>query len=238
VKGNGFFEKERVSLMCGRFALYSPLPEIVETFHIQEVCAQFEPSYNVAPTHEVAVVVKREAGNVLQTMTWGLIPFWAKDPKIGSRMINARVETLSQKPSFKRPLKTQRCLIVADGFFEWAKTGQAKVPMFIRPKSKQPFGFAGLYDVWQSPAGETVTSCTIITTHANDFMQPIHSRMPLILANAEQADWLDLATPNIDEWLSGLHPYPSHELEAYQVSRQVNSPAHNNIDCVQPIGQT
>jgi putative SOS response-associated peptidase YedK len=238
VKGNGFFEKERFSLMCGRFALYSPLPELVETFDVQEVRTHFEPSYNIAPTHQVAVVVKRETANVLETMTWGLIPFWAKDPKIGSRMINARAETLSQKPSFKRPLKTQRCLIVADGFFEWAKTGQAKVPMFIRAKSKRPFGFAGLYDTWQSPAGEAVTSCTIVTTQANEFMQPIHSRMPLILADAQQADWLDLATDNIDEWLAGLRPYPGHEMEAYEVSRRVNSPAHNDVDCVQPISQT
>ena len=220
--------------MCGRFALYSPLSELVDAFHIREVRTQLEPSYNVAPTHEVAVVVKREAGNVLETMRWGLIPFWAKDPTIGSKMINARVETLSQKPSFKRPLKTQRCLVVADGFFEWAKTGQSKVPMFIHAKSKQPFGLAGLYDVWQSPTGETVTSCSIVTTRANEFMQPIHSRMPLILASAEQADWLDVATPSIDGWLSALKPYPSHELEAYEVSRRVNSPAHNSIDCVQP----
>jgi putative SOS response-associated peptidase YedK len=220
--------------MCGRFALYSPLSELVDAFRIQEVRTQLESSYNVAPTQGVAVVVKREAGNVLETMRWGLIPFWAKDPQIGSRMINARVETLSQKPSFKRPLKTQRCLVVADGFFEWAKTGPVKVPMFIRPKSKQPFGFAGLYDVWQAPTGETVTSCSIVTTRANEFMQPIHSRMPLILASAEQGDWLDLATPNIDGWLSGLRPYPSDDLEAYEVSRRVNSPAYNSIDCVQP----
>ena len=156
--------------MCGRFALYRSLEEIKEAFSIQQVNLELEPSYNVAPTQDVAVVVQREEGNTLEKMRWGLIPFWAKDPSIGSRMINARSETVHEKNSFKRPLKSQRCLIIADGFFEWQKTWQSKVPMFIQLKSKRPFGFAGLYDVWKSPEGEAITSCTIITTDANDFI--------------------------------------------------------------------
>lgn len=221
--------------MCGRFALFSALSQIEEAFDIQEVHCELEASYNVAPTHEVAVVVRREGGNSLEKMRWGLIPFWAKDAQIGSKMINARVETLGEKNSFKRPLKGQRCLIVADGFFEWASTGGGKVPMFIRPQSHRLLGFAGLYDAWTSPMGETIISCTIVTTRANDFLQSIHSRMPLILQKSQQAAWLDPATPGIEAWLSDLAPYPGDGMEAYQVSRQVNSPQNNSIACIQPI---
>lgn len=221
--------------MCGRFVLYSNLEDIRQAFDIQQVRWEPEPSYNIAPTQDVAVVVRREAGNSLEKMRWGLIPSWAKDPKVGSRMINARSETLSEKPSFKRPLKSQRCLVVADGFYEWAKTEHGKVPMFIRSKFGRPFGFAGLYDTWGSPEDEIITSCTIVTTQANDFMQPIHERMPLILRESEEAVWLDPATPHIDEWLAALAAYPSREMEAYEVSRRVNSPQNNSVECIQPI---
>ena len=221
--------------MCGRFVLYRSLEEIQQAFEIQQVRWEPKPSYNVAPTQDVAVVVQREAGNTLERMRWGLIPSWAKDPKIGSKMINARSETLSEKPSFKRPFRSQRCLVIADGFFEWAKTEHGKVPMFIRPKSQHLFGLAGLYDVWAPPQGEAITSCTIVTTSANDFMRPIHDRMPLILSRSQEADWLNPATPTINEWLSALAPYPSQEMEAYEVSRQVNSPQNNGIECIQPV---
>lgn len=221
--------------MCGRFVLYSNLEQIKEAFNIQQVGWEPEPSYNVAPTQEVATVVQREVGNSLEKMKWGLIPFWSKDPKIGSRMINARSETLSEKPSFKRPLKSQRCLVIADGFYEWVKTEYGKVPMFIRSKSQRPLGLAGLYDVWKSPQGEAITSCTIVTTGANDFMLPIHGRMPLILPKPLETEWLDPATPNIDEWLLALTPYPNDEMEAYEVSRRVNSPQNNSAECIQPV---
>jgi putative SOS response-associated peptidase YedK len=221
--------------MCGRFVLYRNLEEIKEAFSIQQVRWEPEPSYNIAPTQDVAVVVRREEGNSLEKMRWGLIPFWAKDPKIGSRMINARSETLSEKPSFKRPFKNQRCLVIADGFFEWAKTEHGKVPTFIRSTSQRPLGLAGLYDVWESPQGETITSCTIVTTSPNDFMQPIHDRMPLILPRSQETAWLDPATPHINEWLSALAPYPNQEMEAYEVSRRVNSPENNSVECIQPV---
>jgi putative SOS response-associated peptidase YedK len=223
--------------MCGRFALYRSLEEIKEAFDIQQVNFALEPSYNVAPTQDVAVVVQREEGNTLETMRWGLIPFWAKDPSIGSRMINARSETVHEKNSFKRPLKSQRCLIIADGFFEWQKTGQSKVPMFIQLKSKRPFGFAGLYDVWRSPEGEAITSCTIITTDANDFIRPIHDRMPVILPKQGEGIWLNPAIQRIDELRSVLAPYPADEMEAYEVSRLVNSPSNNTPECIRPIAR-
>jgi putative SOS response-associated peptidase YedK len=223
--------------MCGRFALYSNLEQVKEAFQVQQVRWEPPASYNVAPTHEVAVVVRRDGDNTLEKMRWGLIPAWAKDPGIGSRMINARVETLGEKPSFKRPLKGQRCMVVADGFFEWAKTEQGKQPMFIRAKAGQPFGFAGLYDVWRSPEGETVTSCTIVTTRANEFMQAIHDRMPLILPQPHQAAWLDATTPDIEAWLAALAPYPGSEMQAYPVSRRVNSPQYNDVECIRPLAE-
>jgi putative SOS response-associated peptidase YedK len=223
--------------MCGRFVLFSSPEELREAFAVQQVRFQVEPSYNVAPTQNVAVVVQREGVNTLEKMRWGLIPAWAKDPAIGSRMINARAETVAEKPSFKRPLKDRRCLVVADGFYEWQKTGQAKIPMFIRLKSGQPFGFAGLYDVWTSPEGEAVASCTIITTSANDLMQPIHDRMPVILPRSQQSTWLNPAIQTAADVLPLLVPYAAADMEAYPVSRLVNSPENNSPDCIRPVGK-
>ena len=223
--------------MCGRFVLFSSLEEIREAFAVRQVRYQVEPSYNVAPTQTVAVVVQREGVNTLEKMRWGLIPAWAKDPAIGSRMINARAETVGEKPSFKRPLKDRRCLVVANGFYEWQKTGQAKIPMFIRLKSGQPFGFAGLYDVWTSPEGEAVASCTIITTSANDLMQPIHDRMPVILPKSQASTWLNPAIQSAADVLPLLIPYSAADMEAYPVSRLVNSPENNSPDLVRPVGK-
>jgi putative SOS response-associated peptidase YedK len=220
--------------MCGRFALYSSLDEIKEVFAVQQVEMDLSPSYNIAPTQPVAVVVHKDGVNRLQAMVWGLIPAWAKDASIGSRMINARSETLGQKPSFRRPLGNQRCLIVADGFFEWQKTEQGRIPMFIRLKSQRPLGFAGLYDVWTSPSGEKITSCTIITTDANELVRPIHERMPVILPRPDYEVWLDPAPKPASQLLPLLRPYLAQDLEAYPVSRLVNSPANNVPQCVQP----
>ena len=152
-------------------------------------------------------------------------------------MINARAETVGEKPSFKRPLKDRRCLVVANGFYEWQKTDQAKIPMFIRLKSGQPFGFAGLYDVWTSPQGEAVASCTIITTGANDLMQPIHDRMPVILPKPQESAWLNPAIQSPADVLPLLGPYSAAEMEAYPVSRLVNSPENNSPDCIRPMGK-
>jgi putative SOS response-associated peptidase YedK len=215
------------------------LDDIVKAFDVQHVAAQAQsqlrPSYNVAPTQTVAVVLRPDGGNVLEEMVWGLIPFWAKERAIGSRMINARAETLAEKPSFKRPLATQRCLVVADGFYEWRKTEEGKVPMYIRMKSGQPFGFAGLYDTWTSPEGETVRSCTIVTTDANALVRPIHDRMPVILPKLAEAAWLDFAARPVGDLLALLRPYPAAELEAYAVSRLVNSPDHNAPELILPV---
>jgi len=179
--------------MCGRFTLHTDLSQIQKAFQLDRVALESEPSYNVAPTQSVLAVVRQEGENVLARMRWGLVPSWAKDMSIGSKMINARAETLAEKPSFKRLLKSRRCLVVADGFYEWQKKGTQKVPMHIRMKSGEPFGFAGLYDMWHSPADETIVSCTVITGAANNVVAPIHDRMPVILPREAYAEWLDPA---------------------------------------------
>ena len=168
-------------------------------------------------------------------MRWGLIPAWAKDAKIGSRMINARAETVTEKPSFKLALERRRCLVIADGFYEWRKEGRRKVPTFICLKSGEPFGFAGLYDTWISPGGESITSCAIITTTASDLMKSIHDRMPVILSKVDQRTWLDSSNQDVAQLVALLKPYPSGELETHVVSQSVNSVQHNSIDLIQPI---
>ncbi|MBI1800376.1 MAG: SOS response-associated peptidase [Chloroflexi bacterium] len=223
--------------MCGRFTLSTNLADIQQAFNIQEVAFAPEPSYNIAPTQPVMAVIQHENRNRLDVMRWGLIPVWAKDIAIGSKMINARAETLAEKPSFKRLLKSRRCLIVADGFYEWQKLGARKTPMYIRLASHQPFAFAGLYDRWTSPDGEPITSCAIITTEPNALMQPIHNRMPVIVPQDQRSLWLDPANRHADGLLALLKPYPAEEMEAYAVSRLVNSPENNSPDCIVPASQ-
>ena len=221
--------------MCGRFTLHANLKEIQETFKVDEVVAEPTPSYNVAPTQQVYAVVQHDGKSVLEGMRWGLIPFWAKDASIGSKMINARAETLTEKSSFSRPLKNQRCLIVADGFYEWRKEGTAKIPTYIHLKSGKPFGFAGLYDTWKSPEGEVLTTCTIITTSPNEVTAPIHDRMPVIVPARSYATWLDPANQDIDKLTALLAPYKASEMEAWPVARLVNSPANNTPELIKPV---
>lgn len=221
--------------MCGRFTLHTDLEQVAKLFDADLPAIDMAPSYNVAPTQPVLAVVAAEGKNRLVAMRWGLIPVWAKDASIGSRMINARAETLADKASFKRPFKSQRCLVVADGFFEWRKTEGGKVPMYIRLKNGKPFGFAGLYDRWTSPDGEPVTSCTIITTSANALVEPIHDRMPVIVPARRQAQWLDPKNQRIDQLTEMLAPYPAAQMEAYPVARLVNSPNNNTPACIEPV---
>ena len=220
--------------MCGRFTLHTDLSQIQKAFQLDHVALEPEPSYNVAPTQSVVTVVQQEGHNVLARMRWGLVPSWAKDLSIGSKMINARAETLAEKPAFKRLLKSRRCLVVADGFYEWRKSGTQKIPMYIRLKSGGPFGFAGLYDTWRSTDAETIVSCTIITSEPNDLVAPIHDRMPMILPKKAYAAWLDPANNDPVALLPLLTPYPQRDMEAFAVSRLVNSPANNSPQCIVP----
>jgi putative SOS response-associated peptidase YedK len=166
---------------------------------------------------------------------WGLIPSWAKDPSIGNCMINARAETVSDKPVFRGPFKNSRCLITADGFFEWKKSGSSKQPYFIRMKSKEPFGFAGLWSHWMSPDGSEIKSCSIITTSSNSLMRTIHDRTPVIMDKTNEDEWLDTKVFNKNHLLDMLKPCDIDLLEIYPISTYVNSPSNNSQQCIERI---
>lgn len=220
--------------MCGRFALTSGTAEIMKEFNIDQVTAGLSPAYNIPPGREITGVIN-DGKNRLVFFRWGFIPFWAKAASIGSKMINARAETITEKPAFIAAIKKQRCLIVANGFYEWKKKENSNVPYYIYLKSQHPFGFAGLYDVWTSPEGEEITSCTIITTNANELVNPIHNRMPVIIPKKNEELWLDPEVQNQEELLSLLTPYPADEMEAHEVSPVVNYPTNNSPDCIKPV---
>ena len=210
--------------MCGRYSLATDEGALVERFSFRGLDLPFRPRFNIAPTQGVLTVINDGSENTGQFMKWGLIPFWAKDPKIGNRMINARAESVVEKPSFRQAFQKRRCLVIADGFYEWKKVPGGKIPMRIVLKSGEPIGFAGLWETWKSPEGDPVQSCTIITTTSNALMEPIHNRMPVILAQEAEKVWLDVSVPsNTSELRELLVPYSAAEMEAYEVSTLVNS---------------
>lgn len=220
--------------MCGRFVLNCSTADIIKEFAVDEVLAESTPSYNIAPTQMVSGIVN-DGSNCLVQFQWGLIPSWAKDPSIGRKMINARSETLLEKPSFKKAFKQQRCLIISDGFYEWRKDGKVKTPYFIRLRAHKPFGFAGLFDIWTSSKGEKTKSCTIVTTESNELLKPVHSRMPVIIPKDDEPLWLNSAIQDKMQLLSILKPYPSNDMECCKVSHSVNSPLNNSPDCIKPV---
>jgi putative SOS response-associated peptidase YedK len=222
--------------MCGRFTLTVDPADLQGTFENYTFPQQFAPRFNIAPTQPVLAVPNDER-NEADFFIWGLIPMWAKDPGIGSKLINARAETLAEKPSFRGSLKYKRCLIFADGFYEWksASTGKTKTPYFIHMNDRKPFAFAGLWDSWNSPDGSQVKTCTIITTEPNDLMALIHNRMPAILHPRDYAKWLEPA-PQTPESLSPLlKPYPAEQMNAYSVSTMVNKPENDMPELVVPV---
>lgn len=222
--------------MCGRFTLGQHLDAIASTFNLPEI-PQLEPRYNIAPTQLVPAIVAapEQSEKQLQMLRWGLIPSWAKDPAIGAKMINARSETVSEKPSFKSALKQRRCLIVADGFYEWQRQDGKKQPYYFRLESGQLFAFAGLWENWRSPDGQTTSSCTILTTEANDLLRPIHDRMPVILDPKNYDIWLDpeVQKPELVQPL--LHPYPANLMTSFAVSTKVNNPKNNTPECINSL---
>ncbi len=216
--------------MCGRYALVvAGDGSLQRRFSLEELLDDPAPRFNVAPTQTLPVVV-RHSPNHLEMMRWGLIPSWAKDPSVGNRMINARAETVAEKPAFRRPFRSRRCLVPASGFFEWKREGTGKQPYFVHLTDEPLFAFAGLYDIWHDPQGQEVRSYTILTTDANDLMAPIHNRMPVILAREDEDDWLDPDISEPERLLPLLRPYPARAMEAYPVSRAVNSPMHDAPD--------
>jgi len=219
--------------MCGRFTLTQPASVVAERFGVQFALFEFAPRYNIAPSQPVAVVMQNGERR-LEACQWGLVPFWAKEPEIGNRLINARAETLAEKPAFKYSLARRRCLIPADGFFEWRKEGNRRTPVYILRRDGGLFAFAGLWDEWQSPDGSPLRTCTIITTEPNALIAPIHNRMPVILHPENEALWLDTSQREPTRLLSLLKPYPTEELEAYAVSTHVNNPNNDDPLCIQP----
>lgn len=202
--------------MCGRFVLLADLSRIVTSFDIGDVACEYGRSNNIYPGQQIAAVIRDEVNRLVE-FRWGLIPSWAKDPSIGNSLINARAETVADKPSFRQAFRKRRCLIIADGFYEWQKTdGPTKKPWFIHLRSGQPCGFAGLYETWTSPEGRPVHSCTIITTKANQTLATIHDRMPVIVPKASQAVWLDPASRRREELLALLAPCPAEDIACRQ----------------------
>ncbi|MEE9523768.1 MAG: SOS response-associated peptidase, partial [Thermodesulfovibrionales bacterium] len=182
--------KVKVIEMCGRFVRNSSIPEIAKEFDADEPPFEMETSYNVAPTQNIVIVIN-DGENKLVQCKWGFIPSWAKDDKMAHKMINARGETVSDKPAFRSAFKKQRCLVVADGFYEWKKEGKSRIPVYIRLRSRKPFGLAGLYSVWHSPEGKDICTSTIITTDSNKLVAPVHNRMPVIIREEARDLWLD-----------------------------------------------
>ncbi len=221
--------------MCGRFTITVDRETIQRAFPWLEVQAQITPRFNVAPTQPIAVI-PNDGENKLDFFVWGLIPSWAKDPKMGSRMINARSETLAKKPSFRAAYRRRRCLILADGFYEWQKVPgeKTKIPHYIKMKSDQPFGIAGLWEIWNAPDGSVIKSTTIITTQPNDLVAQVHNRMPVILKPEAYEHWLSTEEQNPEALNGYLGPYPAEEMKSFPVSRLVNSPQNDVPDCIVP----
>ena len=221
--------------MCGRFTLTVDTAELQDTFPQFNFPAESRPRFNIAPTQPV-LVLPNDGTDTADYFTWGLIPSWAKDPTIGSRLINARAETLAEKPSFRGGYKYHRCLVFADGFYEWKTLPgtKTKVPHFIRLVSGKPMTFAGLWDEWHSPDGSQIKSCTIITTEPNELMATLHNRMPVILPDSAYGQWLDPAPADAQGLQPLLAPYPAAKMSAYPVSTLVNSPANDRAELLAP----
>jgi putative SOS response-associated peptidase YedK len=221
--------------VCGRFAMFAPLAEIVRQFDISAK-ASFEPRYNIAPTQSVATIRADEQDRrSLDLLRWGLVPHWAKDVGIGNRLINARAETVAEKPAFRQAFSRRRCLVLASGFYEWGQTPDGKAPFFMSPGSGECLAFAGLWEQWRGDGEAVLETCVIITTAANATLSKVHERMPAILAANAQALWLSDETPK-KERLELLRPAPEHELDVRQVRRIVNNPRNEGAELIEPDG--
>lgn len=222
--------------MCGRFTLSSKGDEVALLFDLQDI-PQLPLRYNIAPTQETAVVRVEKPGEPrrLDLLRWGLIPYWAKEASIGNRMINARAESVADKPAYRWSFRKQRCLIPTTGFYEWKKAGKLKQPYLIRRKDAQPFAFAGLWSRWQDPERGPLETFTILTTDANELIRPLHDRMPVIVGREDFDLWLDPALEDREKLEPLLKPFDPQQMETFPVSRAVNSPANDVADCIEPL---
>jgi putative SOS response-associated peptidase YedK len=224
--------------MCGRITATFEFSDIRVRWNLDRDLPLYTPRFNIAPEQispTIPVIVRHKGGNECRLMHWGLIPSWAADPSIGNRMINARAETLTELPSFKPLVDRRRCIIPADGFYEWRKEGKRKVPMWIYLRNRQLFGLAGLWDVWRKPDGKKVESFTIITTEPNELLRPIHNRMPVILSPDAEEQWLDASRTPFAKAKSLLQPYPEELMDAHDVSTIVNSAKYDGPECIHPV---
>jgi putative SOS response-associated peptidase YedK len=221
--------------MCGRYTLHHSVDEIARRFGVVNVAADVQPRFNIAPTQEVPVVTGADERS-LRMFVWGLVPFWAKDPSIGNRMINARAETIAEKPAYKHAFARRRCLVPADGFYEWMRTEGGRTPMHIRFRDNRLFAFAGIYEHWSPAEGEELHTVSIVTVEPNGVLAPIHNRMPAILTRGAEDEWLAHSDRPPDEKLALLKSYADEEeLEAFPVSRSVNSPKFDDPSCIDPV---
>jgi putative SOS response-associated peptidase YedK len=221
--------------MCGRFEIHSTLEIIAKLFGIDPLGFDIKPNYNVAPSQDIAIVVREGNKNRLVSCRWGFVCSWSKDMSQAFKMINARAETVAEKPSFREAFQKKRCLVVADGFYEWQKVGATKKPVYIHLRSGKPMGFAGLYNTWTSPEGEKICTSTIITTEANEILYPIHDRMPVITPEDKFETWLGPMERDKDTLKTILKPYPAEDLEIYEISSKVNSVKYNAPDVIEPV---
>jgi putative SOS response-associated peptidase YedK len=218
--------------MCGRFTLRAAASVIAEQFALFDAL-ELEPRYNIAPSQPLAAVrLSPQGQRELAWLRWGLVPRWAKEPSIGNRLINARAETVAAKPAFRDAFRHRRCLVVADGFFEWQGSGRGKQPYFIHRRDDRPFAFAALWESWSPAEGSSLETCTLITGEPNAVTRPIHDRMPVILAPDDYARWLDPQQP-VEELQSLLAPFAAEAMEAWPVSPLVNSPANDDPRCIE-----
>lgn len=218
--------------MCGRFALNADPQAIQQAFNLDSVPANMQPRYNIAPSQPVAVIPNNNP-HQLEFFRWGLVPSWSKDVSIGNKMINARLETAHEKPSFRDAFKKRRCIIPATGFYEWAQSD--KKPMYIHMKNDEVFGFAGLWEAWNSPEGDKLLTCTILTAEPNELISNYHHRMAVILRKEDYEAWLTPDPVSPADLMPLLQPYPADQMEAYEVTKLVNSPANDVPDCIVPL---
>ena len=222
--------------MCGRFTLMADLKDLQSRFGFMNEDFDYSQRYNVAPTDQVLTILGENGARRAASMRWGLVPWWAKDVKIGNKMINARAEGLEKRSAFREPFERKRCLVLADSFYEWRREGKLRVPLRFVLRSREPFAFAGLWDSWKDKtSGERVRSCTIVTTKPNELVERIHDRMPVILSEEAERLWLDHEVHEASVLHSVLTPFPAGSMEAYEVSPQVNSPKEDDPGLIEAV---